>query len=78
MHYGSNFFAKKHGVDTLVPKLRGIRKEELGKQYFSRYTYALSDQDIIQTNLMYRCNIFNGNYIFVFLPIYMQAVVGFS
>ncbi|CAB3992407.1 Tolloid 1, partial [Paramuricea clavata] len=61
MHYGSDFFAKRGGVDTIVPKLRGIKKEELGKQYYSRYTFALSNQDVIQTNLMYRCNIFNEN-----------------
>jgi hypothetical protein len=66
MHYGSDFFAKKDGVDTIIPKLRGVRKEELGKQYFSRYTFALSNQDVIQTNLMYRCNIFNGNYFLFF------------
>ena len=62
MHYGSSFFAKGGSGDTIIPKHRGIKKEELGKQYFSRYTFALSDQDVIQTNLMYRCNIFNGNY----------------
>ena len=60
MHYGSSFFAKEAGQDTIVPKLHGIKKEDLGRQYFTRYRYALSDQDIIQTNLMYRCNIFNG------------------
>ena len=65
MHYGSDFFAKRGGVDTIVPKLRGIKKEQLGKQYYSRYTFALSNQDVIQTNLMYRCNIFNGNYFFL-------------
>ena len=63
MHYGSSFFAKGGSGHTIIPKRRGIKKEELGKQYFSRYTFALSDQDVIQTNLMYRCNVFNGNYL---------------
>ena len=62
MHYGSNFFAKKGGQDTILPLLRGVKKEELGIQYFSHHRYALSNQDKIQTNLMYRCNIFNGTY----------------
>ena len=66
MHYGSDFFAKKSGVDTIIPKLRGIKKDELGRQYFSHYTFALSDQDVIQTNLMYRCNVFNGIYFPIF------------
>lgn len=64
MHYGSNFF-NKNGGDTIRQKpgstfdmqnYGNVNNNEIGKSYYKLKGPVLSRQDIIETNLLYKCS----------------------
>ncbi|XP_047128449.1 bone morphogenetic protein 1 homolog isoform X1 [Hydra vulgaris] len=55
MHYGNNFFTKNGGKTILSKAPENAETNEIGMSYFKYKGPVLSPQDILETNLLYRC-----------------------
>lgn len=65
MHYGTRFFSKNDGK-TIQTKNNGRNTEnspanKIGEAYYKYDGPVLSTQDILETNLLYKCTKITGN-----------------
>ena len=56
MHYGAKFFSR-NGYKTISAKgYKTVQDDNIGSSYYMTKGPVLSTQDIIETNLLYKCN----------------------
>ena len=66
MHYGNNFFTK-NGGKTISRKIPGnAETNEIGMSYYKYEGPVLSPQDVLETNLLYRCTKITGRLLSMF------------
>ena len=60
MHYGTRFFSKNDGKTIRAKEVAGSLENSIGKSYYKRDGPVLSTQDVLETNLLYKCTKITG------------------
>ena len=74
MHYGTRFFSKNDGKTIQSKEIgRSVDDQSIGKSYYKYDGPVLSSQDILETNLLYKCTKITGesaSWLSVTFPIF--------
>ena len=74
MHYGTRFFSKNDGKTIQAKEIgKTVDDQVIGKSYYKFNGPVLSKQDILETNLLYKCTKITGKHRLFFGP-YLKAV----
>ena len=61
MHYGTRFFSKNDGKTIRAKEVgKNVNENTIGKSYYKFDGPVLSTQDILETNLLYKCTKITG------------------